>query len=391
MLTILGSGLGGYSLAREVRRRDPQRPIRLITADDAAVYAKPMLSTALAQNRTPEALVQKTAAVQAADLGLELHAHSRVIAIDRPARRVVLADGSGFDYQSLVLAVGADPRPWSVPGRESLPADCVLTAVNDLDDYRRWRQALRPGQRILLVGAGLIGCEFANDLAGAGFAVTLADPGPWPLARLLPEALGGLLRRALEQIGVQVLTGCRITRLETAANGLPQAIPETGAPLPFHHALSAIGLIPRTGLAQAAGLMVAPGGIVVDSWLRTPDPHIFALGDCAAPPSGALPFVAPLLAASKALAATLCGTATPLTLPALPVVVKTPALPVVVCPPPAGGDGGWEVDRLDGCNARALFRTPAGIVSGFALTGQACEEQRTLAATLPPWLAAPET
>ena len=154
----------------------------------------------------------------------------------------------------------------------------------------------------------------------------------------------------------------------------------------FDHALSAVGLTARTALAREAGLEV-DNGITVDRLLRTSDPRIFAVGDCARTEAGPLPFIAPLLAQTRALAATLTGTETPLLLPALPVVVKTPALPLVVCPPPPGTDGAWELDLGDG-EASAIFRTPAGVEVGFALAGASTHLQQQMAMRMPDLLPA---
>jgi rubredoxin len=157
--------------------------------------------------------------------------------------------------------------------------------------------------------------------------------------------------------------------------------------VPFDHALSAVGLTPRTGLARDAALEVQ-AGIVVDRLLRTSDPAIFALGDCAQTEAGPLPFIAPLLAEARALAATLVGTETPLRLPAMPVVVKTPALPIVVCPPKPGTDGAWVLDVLEKHAAVAVFRTPDGTEAGFALAGAKTGLQQAMAQRMPDLLPA---
>lgn len=379
-LVIVGSGLGGYGLARELRRRDARMAIAVVTADGGEAYTKPMLSAAFALGKDPAGLVQKGAAALAAELSLQVMTHHRVEAIDRDRRRLVLRrpdEGRGeIGYERLVLALGADPRPYRVEGS----AGAGLFTVNDLDDYRAWRAALRPGARLLLIGAGLIGCEFANDLAAAGFAVTLVDPAPWPLGRLLPPELGAALAAALRGIGITLHLGRSVAAF---APGLARL--DDGTEIAFDRGLSAIGLVPRTGLATAAGLAVGRG-ILVDRLLRSSDPAIFAVGDCAETEAGPLPFIAPLLAETKALAATLTGTDTRLTLPALPVVVKTPALPTVVCPPPPGADGHWRIEEGDGA-LTAHFVGHDDAPLGFALCGpHAAAEARRLAPTLPPLL-----
>ena len=379
-IVVVGSGLGGYSLARELRKLDPEAAITVVTADGGELYSKPMLSNALAQGKDVRSLTQKTAERTAADLRLTVLPRHRALAIDR--RRHVLSvagsDGTAADlaYHRLVLAVGADPRPCPVEGAD--PA--VVHSVNDLDDYAAWREGLGAGTRVLLIGAGLIGCEFANDLVTAGCAVTLVDPAPWPLGRLLPADLGDSLAAALAAAGVSVHTDRSVQRVTGTL-----AVLDDGTVVGFDRILTATGLLPRSALAAAAGLAV-DRGVVVDRHLRTSDPDIFAIGDCAQTDAGPLPFVLPLMAQARAVAATLAGKPTALRLPALPVVVKTPCLPIVVCPPPAGTAGTWQIEG-DRPNLKALFVDRDGDAIGFALAGAATAEAQRLAKTMPPQLA----
>ncbi len=375
-IVIIGSGLGGYTLAREFRKLDRETPLALITADGGESYSKPMLSNALAQSKAPQSLIAKGAEQMAHDLAMDVLPRHRVLSIDRQAKqvRVLRPDGSQGDiaYGRLVLAVGADPRPYTVAGSDHV----TIHTVNDLDDYASWRDGLVPGMRILLIGAGLIGCEFANDMAASGYAVTMVDPAPWPLGRLLPEELGRELAVAMAATGITLHLGRSVAAI--AASG---ATLDDGTVCPFDRALSAIGLVPRLGLARDAGLAV-DRGIVVDRALHSSDPDIFALGDCAQSPAGPLPFVLPLMAQARALAVTLAGTVTNVVLPALPVVVKTPALPVTVCPPVPGARGQW-VTEGSGRDRKALFVDPAGLAVGFALTGTRVGERQALAKEMP--------
>lgn len=382
-LVIVGSGLAGYSLARDLRSRDSRMPITLITADGGEAYTKPMLSNALAKRHDPEQLVQRDAVAMAADLAIEIRSRSRVTAIDRQARSLTLEDGTKLGYGRLVLALGADARVFPAEGS----ADVDIATVNDLDDYRHWRRRIAAGGSVLLIGAGLIGCEFANDLASAGFDVSLVDLAPWPLSRLLPQQIGDMLVRTLQRQGCRFHMGRSIVHYRKAASGFLAEL-DDGTTLPFDHALSAVGLSPRTRLAETAGLQVK-AGILVDACLRTSDPHIFALGDCAETAAGPLPFIAPLLAEARALAATLAGTETPLTLPAMPVVVKTPALPLVVCPPQPGSEGAWELE-LGEQMAIAIFRAPDQRELGFALAGAKTTLQQEMARRMPALLSGDE-
>jgi len=376
-VVIVGSGLGGYSLAREFRKLDRETELTLITADGGEVYSKPMLSAAFAQGKTVATLATKTAAQAAVEFSATVLTRHRVTAIDRAAHTVAVTGPGGEErlvpYSRLILAIGADPRPYRVEGGDAV----TVHAVNDLDDYAVWRDKLEGGsKRVLLIGAGLIGCEFADDLTAAGHRVAVVDPFPWPLGRLLPEAIGRDLEAALSEAGVAFHLGRSVARLAPGTATL-----DDGGTVDFDLALSAIGLLPRLQLAQAAGLTV-DRGIVVDGMLATSDADIFALGDCAQTAAGPLPFVLPLMAEARALAATLAGRPTKLTLPALPVVVKTPSLPLAVCPPPPGAVGSWRISGA-GRDRKALFVDAGGKALGFALAGAAAGERQALAKEMP--------
>lgn len=379
-VVIVGSGLGGYTLAREFRKLDRDTPITIITADGGEAYSKPMLSNAFAQGKDAPALVQKSAGQVETEFSVTVLARHRVVRMDRAAKCLIVrkpdGDEAEIPYGKLVLALGADPRPYQVEGSDIVR----VHSVNDLDDYAAWRGGLTPGARVLLIGAGLIGSEFANDLAGAGYAVTLVDPAPWPLGRLLPEELGRELATALSGLGITLHLGRSVTRLSPG-----WAVLDDGTAFDFDHALSAIGLLPRIALAAEAGLVVDKG-IVVDRLLCSSDADIFAIGDCAQTAAGPLPYVLPLMAQARALAATLAGIPTKLTLPAMPVAVKTPSLPIALCPPPPGAAGAWTVTGR-AKDRKALFTATDGTVLGFALSGTLVAERQTLAKIMPAILA----
>ena len=169
-IVIVGSGLAGYTLLKEIRKRDTTTAVTLITADDGAFYSKPNLSNALTAGKPAAALASASAEKMAADLNATILSGTRVTAIDTQAQRIRTAD-TELGYGKLVLALGADPFAHGLVG--SGEAD-VLT-VNDLADYAVFRSAIDGKKRITVLGGGLIGCEFANDLAHAGFAVEVVD------------------------------------------------------------------------------------------------------------------------------------------------------------------------------------------------------------------------
>jgi rubredoxin-NAD+ reductase len=233
------------------------------------------------------------------------------------------------------------------------------------------------------MGPGLIGCEFANDLASQDIEVDVFGPDPWPISTLLPEAAGRALQEALSAAGIRFHLGATAERIDRADGGYRLTL-KTGTALQADLVLSAVGLRPDTALARAAGLEVNRG-IVTDRLLHTSDPQVYALGDCAEVAGLNLPFVMPIMHAARALAKTLAGEPTEVAYPPMPVVIKTPALATVVAPPPRGGAGDWRVTG-SASDIRAIFESAEGELLGFALTGAAAAEKQALTKLLPPVL-----
>ena len=360
-IVIVGSGLAGYTLLKEIRKRDTETPVTLVTADDGAFYSKPNLSNALTAGKTAAALAGASAEKMAADLNATVLTHTRVTAIDTQGQRIRTGNGE-LDYGKLVLALGADPIPHGLAGAGA----ASVLAVNDLADYAAFRSAIDGKRRITVLGGGLIGCEFANDLAHAGFAVDVVHLGGWPLERLLPVEAGQRLSDSLATLGVRWHFGRTAKSVETVANGC-QMVLDNGDTIEADVVLSAIGLRPRTQLAQAAGIPVERG-IRTNGLLETGVANVYAMGDCAEVEGLNLPYVQPLMEQARALAATLAGTPTAVAYPAMPVMVKTPAHPVAVLPPKIGAAGGWKVECSD-TGICALHVDDSGRLQGFALTG----------------------
>lgn len=353
-LLIIGAGLAGWQAVREFRKLDTATPITLVTADAGDFYAKPTLSNAFGQKRGPAQLVTTPAATIAQTLNVTLLSHTQVTAIDTAAQVVQTSTGP-LSYRDLVLATGAQPIRVPLAGAAS---DQVLS-VNSLSDFAVFHQRLTslgedtPNIRIAIMGAGLIGCEFANDLAGAGYAVAVIDPSDRPLAALLPPAASAQLQSALTGLSVQWHLGATVQTVEPQAGALLLSL-SNGQAIAADIVLSAIGLRADTALAQAAGI-VCERGIVVNRQLQTSVPHVWALGDGAqyasaaspgAPTGRTLPYVMPIMAAAKVLAANLAGTEASLEFAAMPVAIKTPALPIVAHPPAPGHLGEWVEQTL---------------------------------------------
>lgn len=378
-LTIIGSGMAGIGLLRQLRALDPDRPVTLISADDGDDYSKPLLSTGFAKGLPPERLATRDALRVAGELDAMVRTRTRVEAIDLAARTLRIGE-ERLPWGELVLATGAAPtRPFAVP--ETL-ADRVFT-INDLDDYRAFHAAVvalgRPA-RVAIVGAGLVGCEFANDLQAGGHRVTLVAPETAPLPRLLPEPLGRALGEAFAEAGIGLRLGTGVAGFRALGGDLGVEL-DDGATLEADLVLLATGLRPRTALAEAAGLAVGPAGIHTDRRLATSAPGVFALGDAACVDGVNAMYVQPLQASAKALARTLAGTPTAVRYGPWPVLVKTSLLPVVALPP-AREPSRWRIEGEAG-DLTALAEDEDGRLIGFALTGACVRRKVELARVAP--------
>jgi rubredoxin-NAD+ reductase len=375
-IVIIGTGLAGYNTAREFRKNDGDTPLTLVTVDSGRSYYKPRLSNGYRKGDSPADLVQAEPDEMADDLGARVITEQSVAGIDRETKQVQLAGGEALAYDQLVLAMGADPI------RPPLAGDGVdaVWQVNDLDDYEAFRRHGDKASSVLIMGGGLIGCEFANDLAEAGHHVDMVFPEATPLPKLLPATPAHSLHGALEGLGVGLHTGLTVDRVDRDGHGVAATLSD-GRVMRADLALAAIGLSPRTALAAQVGL-ATERGIRVDEQLTTSDPSIYALGDCAEVCGYVLPYVMPLNNAAKALGKTLAGEPTPVDYPVMPVSVKTSCCQVVAWPPEPDTPGEWQFHG-EAPDWRAEFRDGQGSLRGFALTGKRIKERMQLSKEMP--------
>ena len=368
-VTIIGTGMAGYTLAKEIRKLDDHIPVRMITADDGRVYSKPMLSNALTKQLDIEKLTQMRATDMADKFKLDIITQTRVDDILSECQQISTSRGT-LEYSSLVLACGASPIRLPIGGDG---ADDILS-VNSLTDYEQFLAQLDNKQRIAILGAGLIGCEFANDLVNTQHQVALIDVASKPLGRLLPDLAGDNLQQKLAGAGINWHLNASLEAIEKTATGYSLQL-SNAETLEVDLVLSAIGLSPNTQLAQSAGLEINRG-IVANSLLQTSNENIYTLGDCAEINGQVLPFIMPIMHAARALAKTLTGNMIELHYPPMPVVVKTPTHPVVICPPAPGSEGEW-IEEATSNGVRARFMNNDRL-EGFALTGDAVADKNAL-------------
>jgi rubredoxin-NAD+ reductase len=338
-----------------------------------------MLSTGFGKNKDADGLSMAEPGVMAEQLKAEVRTHTRISGIDAGHKRLWIGE-EAVSYRDLILAWGAETVRVPVEGDG---AELVFP-INDLEDYARFRAAAAGKRRVLLLGAGLIGCEFANDLILGGYEVQLVAPCEQVMPTLLHPAAAAAVQAGLESLGAKFHLGPVLTRLQKVADGLEAHLSD-GQVIACDVVVSAIGLRPRIDLAAAAGVQVNRG-VVVDRHLKTSHANIYALGDCAEVDGLNLLYVMPLMSCARALAQTLAGNPTAVTYGPMPITVKTPVCPLVVSPPPRGSEGVWTVEG-QGADVKALCHNADGQLLGYALTGAAVMEKLALNKQLPALLA----
>lgn len=339
-LVIVGTGMAAYQLAQAFRAVDSARALHLFTQDDGACYRKPMLSTALRKQQSPDDLVSATADAMQAQLSASIHTHTQVQAVDTTSKTLHWGHGESMAYGQLVLATGSQALPLVVDG----DAIDQIISVNDLTDYRRLVDRLQGGaKRVLIVGAGLVGCEFCDDLLQAGHAVSLCSLAANPLDTMLMPEAARVLKTAMVGAGAHCLGECSLQSLHQRDGALLAAL-DTGETLVVDVVISAIGLRPRVKLAESAKIPTEQG-IVVNQLGQTQVPDVYAIGDCAQMHGLLRFYVPPILAFASAMAQTLAGNPTPIDYPRKAVGVKTACCPLAIALP-LGDDAcqaSWQV------------------------------------------------
>ncbi len=337
-VVVIGAGLAGVRLAR--RLGELGTSVTLVGDEEHRPYNRVLLAEVLAGRYSPDVIALPAPA--------EL-TRGRVTGIDREMRAVHLADGSEIAYDTLVLATGSNPDVYKrqnpvlpplrglftdmyvasshragdpissgrgsggrPPGRHSTP-DHVLPegvhAFRTMDDCLGLSKAVRPGVRAVVIGGGLLGVSAARALAMRGAQVVLAQQSERLMERQLDPAASKLVRRHLVDLGVEVHTDLRVRDVRCVGGAVRSVEMADGYALDADIVVLACGVRPRAGLAQAAGLDVRKG-IVVDDELRTSDPHIRAIGDCAQHDGTVYGLAAPALEQADVLAELLAGNGT---------------------------------------------------------------------------------
>lgn len=300
-LVIIGNGMApGRMLEYLFEAASDQFDITIFNTEPRVNYNRLMLSPVLSGEKTYEEIITHGEDWYLAN-GITLHKSSPITLIDREAQRVVSTNGIVADYDRLVIATGSSPFIPPLPGHQ-LPG---VVTYRDLDDVEKMLAACDRGGRAVVLGGGLLGLEAAAGLRMRGMEVTVLHLGPTLMERQLDPAAGYLLEKAFVERGVQVIT--RAVTKEILGNGKVEAVRlEDGTEIQADLFVMAVGIRPGTALAKAAGLAVNRG-IVVDDQMRTDDPKVYALGECAEHRGMCYGLVAPLYEMGQVLAKTLLG------------------------------------------------------------------------------------
>ena len=263
-----------------------------------------------------------------------------------------------------MLALGAHQRELALRGN----AAHNVHAVNDLADYMKLRQKLDSGPKLVtILGSGLIGCEFADDISGAGHAVTMVDPNHWPLSRLLPEEMAIDLQKQLNDKGIVFHLGTILTTLEYSA-GRYRAVLQNGVTFETDIVVIAAGLIPNTGLAERTGLKVDKG-ISVDLQMQSSISDIYALGDCASVEGTVYSYIEPIKHQAETIAENLTGQRSLFSKKPTIIKVKTPTFPLAACQIRKTETRAWTVVERQEHGCRMELTDEHGELAAVAISG----------------------
>jgi 3-phenylpropionate/trans-cinnamate dioxygenase ferredoxin reductase component len=272
---IIGAGHAGFQLAASLRQHGFSGRIVLINDEAHLPYQRPPLSKAYLKGEgRPDSLMFRPDKFYR-DQNIELIA-DRAVSIDRAARRLLLASGTSLDYGHLVLATGARNRLLDIPNANLKDVLYLRT----LDESEALRQRIASGQRVVVIGAGFIGLEFAATARAKGLEVDVAELGARVMARAVTAEISQFFQERHTAAGIRIHLGVQATSIESDGVNVTGVSLSDGRHVPADLVVVGVGVLPNIELAGQAGLEVA-SGIIVNEQLLTSDPDISAVGDCA--------------------------------------------------------------------------------------------------------------
>ena len=325
-VVIVGAGRAGWQMAQTLRAQNAAMPITLVTVCNGDVYDKPLLSVVMARGIAVDKLPREKGADAALRLNVKLLSHTQAVRIT-PASRQLRTSRGTLRYQHLVLAHGAEAR--ALPQFPS----ALCWRINHLQAYAQFRAALGvQSQHVAIVGAGLIGCELANDLALGGHTVTLIDTADRPLASCVTAQQSQQLLDAWKLLPLTFTGGVLVKHIGPSADSHQKQITtECGKSFVVDQIVIAAGLQTPSALAASAGLAWNNGIDVHPETLATSVAGIHALGDCIAIDGQVSRYIEPIGRQAKTVAANIVGgSRVPYAAKRVPLRIKTSSLPLTV-------------------------------------------------------------
>ena len=274
-VVIVGAGHAGFQVGASLRQHGFGERICLLNDEAHLPYQRPPLSKAYLKGEgRPDSLMFRPDKFYR-DQNIELIA-DRAASIDRAARKLLLASGSSLDYGHLVLATGARNRLLDLPNANLED----VRYLRILDESEALRQRIAPGQRVVVIGAGFIGLEFAATARIKGLEVDVVELGARVMARAVTAEISGYFQERHTAAGIRIHLGVQATSIESDGARVTGVSLSDGRHIPADLVVVGVGVMPNVELAAEAGLPVA-SGIIVDEQLLTSDPNISAIGDCA--------------------------------------------------------------------------------------------------------------
>jgi len=270
-VVIVGGGGAGLAAADTLRREGYEGPVTILSADDFAPYDRPNLSKEYLAGKAPEEWMPLRSADYYAERPIDLVLKSRVSSINVSQKRLQVQGGKTYDFGALLLATGADPVKIPIPGA----SDSQVYYLRTFADSKVLVEKAAPAKHVVVVGASFIGLEVAASLRERGIGVHVVEPEKQPLERVFGSEVGGFIRGLHEAHGVVFHMGETVVRVDGQ-----KAILSEGAALDADFLILGVGVRPSLALAEQAGLKV-DRGIVVNEYLETSTPGIFAAGDVA--------------------------------------------------------------------------------------------------------------
>src|SRR5882757_3968884 len=272
---IAGAGHAGFQLAASLRQNGFSERIALVNDEGHLPYQRPPLSKAyLKGTGAPDSLMFRPDKFYR-DQHIDLIA-DRAVSIDRSARKLSLASGASLDFWHLVLATGARNRLLDIPNANLEE----VRYLRILDESEALRKRIVSGQRVVVIGAGFIGLEFAATARIKGLEVDVIELGARVMARAVTAEISDFFQARHTAAGIRIHLGVQATSIESDGVNVTGVSLSDGRHVPADLVVVGVGVLPNVELAAEAGLAVA-AGIIVDEQLRTSDPHISAIGDCA--------------------------------------------------------------------------------------------------------------